>query len=553
MHHPSTRSLIATVLLLGCGTTITAQGGPPRGLPPLRVPTANPISTAKINLGKALFFEEQLSATKTVACATCHLPEAGGGDPRTGTARHPGFDGTFGTADDVFGSPGVIANLANGEYTRQQPFGLRPQVTGRKAPPTIMAAFNREQFWDGRATPTFTDPVSGAALFGAGSSLEQQASEPPLSTVEMAHAGENWTALAAEIAGARPLALASNLPPALESWIGSRDYPALFFEAFGSTAVTPVRILQAIATYQRTLIADGAPFDAFLAGQPGALTPQEQRGLQVFRGAARCDTCHSGPLLTNQQYFNIGVRPAFEDPGRGAITGDPADQGAFKVQGLRNIALRAPYFHNGRMPTLQAVVRFYRRGGDFQQGQTTLIQPFRISPQEEADLLAFLTNALTDPRVAAGLPPFDRPTLFSESSRAPTAYGFGAAGSNGRVPAMIAPEPPLLGSTRFTMAIEGAAPGSAAVLLLDLARGNGAPIAGIPAWVAGSPALGVAPLGALAGGGPGGAWISWSTALPTDPALATRQLFTQAAILDPGMPGGLASTAGLEIRWLAPR
>ncbi|MEM7201946.1 MAG: cytochrome c peroxidase [Planctomycetota bacterium] len=527
--------------------SLTAGSLQAQGLPPVPVPAGNPITADKANLGKVLFWEEQLSATKNVACATCHLPEAGGGDPRTMDAHHPGPDGTFGTNDDLRGSPGVINSNADGTYNRAEPFPLVAQVTGRKAPSVINAAYNPLQFWDGRATGTFRDPVSGQVVLGNRGSLESQAAEPPLSAVEMAHQGEDWVSLAAEITTAVPLALASDLPPALEAWIDQRDYPALFAEAFGDPAVTPARIAMAIATYQRTLISDQAPIDL------GALTQQQQRGRQIFNGPARCDRCHGGPLQTDQSFQNIGVRPRNEDLGRGGITGNPRDNGAFKVPSLRNVSLRAPFFHNGSQDTLDGVIDFYARGGDFRQGQSPRIQPFQLQPQDRAALIAFVRDGLTDPRVAQGLPPFDHPTLFSLSSAVPSSYGNGSAGLGGQVARLVADEPPLLGNATFTMAVADARAGAPAFLLADVAPNpSGTGLLGVPLWLAATPSLALLPLGLLNGTGIGG-HESVVLDLPTTPTLAGATVYWQALVLDAAAAGGLASTAGVATTLMAAR
>src|SRR5687768_2022761 len=137
--------------------------GPP--FPPLQPPPApggNQITAAKAYLGKTLFWDEQLSSTKTVSCGTCHRPAEGGSDPRTSAAtRNPGFDGTFATPDDIFGSPGVPVNYVDGNYVWSTLFGMNLQVTGRKAPSYLNAGYSDlGLFWDGRAPDAFRDPVT---------------------------------------------------------------------------------------------------------------------------------------------------------------------------------------------------------------------------------------------------------------------------------------------------------------------------------------------------------------------------------------------------------
>ena len=327
-------------------TTRALTQGPPGPPPP---PAGNPTTPDKVLLGKTLFFEEQLSSTRAVSCATCHVLERGGGDPRTFQSPSPGHDGIFGTPDDGRGSPGVVRQDADGTYLDSGSDPFEVQVTGRKAQPVVDAAFSRLQFWDGRSGPDFVDPVSGAVLLRNTAGLEAQAAGPPVSDIEMAHFGETWPNIATRITAARPLALATDLPAPLEAFVGdgATSYPDLFDRVFGSREVTPARIIMAIAAYERTLISANAPIDRFLAGDTDALTPQERRGFNTFN-AARCDRCHAPPLFAVPDRFHfIGVRPPFEDPGRFAITGNPADRGAFKIPSLRNVERRAPYLHNG--------------------------------------------------------------------------------------------------------------------------------------------------------------------------------------------------------------
>src|SRR5690606_12812 len=159
---------------------------------PLRPPPApyeNPITAEKAILGKILFWDEQLSSDGAVACGTCHQPRAGGADPRTG--RHPGFDRLFATADDVFGSPGIVASDALGAHAPDPWFGLQPQVTGRTAPTIFGAAWLSALRWDGRALETFVDPETGQLLMMFGGALESHAAGPPVNDGEMAYHGRD--------------------------------------------------------------------------------------------------------------------------------------------------------------------------------------------------------------------------------------------------------------------------------------------------------------------------------------------------------------------------
>ncbi|HLU39658.1 MAG TPA: cytochrome c peroxidase [Planctomycetota bacterium] len=515
-------------------------------MPPPPVPAGNPITTAKANLGKVLFWDEQMSSTGTVACATCHHPRAGGSDPRSMTARHPGFDGLFHTDDDVRGSPGVIAHGPTGSYLRAAPYPLLPQVTGRKAPSVLMAAYSQFQFWDGRADGVLRDPHTGQVVLASGASLEHQVLEPPLSAVEMTHAGTSWRDIEQRIAASEPLALATNVPAALAAWIGNRSYPDLFREAFGTPDVTAVRIAMAIATYERTLVPDQAPIDRWLRGDDGALTAEQLHGKFVFEQIGLCTFCHRAPTFARATFSDIGVRPLGEDRGRWAVTGQARDDNAFKAPSLRNVAERAPYFHNGSQRTLAEVVDFYARGGDF-QNPFHAIQPFNMTAYDRQALIAFLAEALTDPRVSRGQPPFDHPTLFAGSAREPGPYGY--ASSQGGEPALrlIGPEPPLLGR-RLRLAVADGPPNAPAILLLDAAQGAH-DVAGVRILVGLTPALAVIDLGRLANDA-GGGWTSFTLDLPPDPVLADATVFVQAIAAG---PTGLAASPGLRLRLFAAR
>lgn len=516
-------------------------------LPPVPTPINNPTTTPKVTLGGALFWDEQLSSTNTTSCGTCHIPTAGGSDPRSfgGSTLNPGFDGVFGTPDDVVGSPGVIGNQGDSTYVPTPPFGLRVQVTGRKAPSMINAAFANELFWDGRAPSTFTDPVTGQVVLFANAALESQAAAPPLNTIEMGHFGRDWLDVAARIQGCDPLALSPAIPASIADAIDGRSYPELFVDAFGSPAVTPARVIQALASYERTLISDQTPFDAFQAGDPTALTPLELQGLQVFNDPQnRCSTCHSGPLFTDQGFHDVGVRPDIEDLGRFDVTGAPPDRGRFKTPSLRNVGLRAPYFHNGGMATLEEVVDFYDRGGDFPADP--LIQPLGLSPQERTALVAFLRNALTDPRVENETGPFTRPLLFTEGPAVPSPFGFPTAGTLGIPPRAIAIEPPLLGNDSLTLAMADGLGGAAAFLGIDLAPSAGTPVGGATAFLAGTNALLTVPT-ILDAVGPGQGHASLVFAVPDNASLAGTALHGQWFVADPGGPVGLSATAAFTM------
>ncbi len=516
----------------------TQQGPvPPLDVPP-PPPAGNPLTAAKAALGKALFWDEQLSSTMTVSCGTCHRAGSGGSDPRTvfnnAASTNPGFDGVFNTADDVQGSPGVPLNNAAGLYDWSATYGLRAQVTPRKSQSYINAAYGVSLFWDGRATGTFRDPLTNSVLLNAGAALESQSVGPPISDSEMGHTGRDWNQAAFQIAAAKPLQLSANVPQSLAGWIGGRRYPELFQEAFGTTDVTPARIAMAIASFERTVFSDRAPIDMVNAGI-STLTAQEARGRTVFNNV-NCNVCHVGQMFGDNQFHNIGVRPQSEDTGRFQTTNDPANLGEFRTPSLRNVELRAPYMHNGRFATLEDVVNFYDRGGDFPNAANfpnTLIRPRGLSVQQKADLVAFLKRPLTDPRVAAGTAPFDRPSLYTESNRVPVISGVGTAGTNAQVPQPVAIEPPLAGNPSFTVAVTNGLGGATAVLVIDAADPGNTP--NIPQT--GSFSRSVVQ---LSGSGAGNGYSSVSLPIPNDASLIGRTFFGRWYVTDAGAAGGVA-------------
>ena len=198
----------------------------------------------------------------------------------------------------------------------------------RNTPGLLGVAQIKPLFWDGRA-----------------STLEEQALGPLQHPDEMAM---DVPALAAKLA-------------ALD------DYPAQFNAAFGKKeGVTLPRILTALADYQRTLLPPVTRFDTFLEGQRTALNDRELLGLHLFRTKARCMTCHSGALLTDQQFHNLGLtyygRKKYEDLGRYLVTGKDEDVGKFRTPGLRGVAQSGPWMHNGLFPQMVGLLNMYNAG-----------------------------------------------------------------------------------------------------------------------------------------------------------------------------------------------
>lgn len=463
----------------GCLLLLTAQACV-AALPPAPVPPENPITESKRLLGKILFFEEQISTSNVVSCATCHVSGAGGADPRV--QRHPGLDGVLNTPDDKQASPGVVrADLLN-RFRLDDLFGLRPQVTDRASNSNINVAYAPDLFWDGRARTTFIDPETGMVAIAQGGALESQCVNPPLSDVEMSHAGMEWSGVEKRLQRVRALDLATNLPADVQAVLNTtRSYRELFRMAYGDEAITSRRIAFALATYQRTLISDQTPWDLFQAGNTTALTPPQQQGMQAFlsqgQNAANCTACHVPPLLTDNTFRNLGLRPIAEDNGRQSVTGNAADRGKFKVPGLRNVGLKPTFMHNGQFVTVAQVVGFYaaaRGNNPFPDNRDPALNGVVLPPPPapvQAQIVDFLTNGLTDPRVRNQTFPFDRATIFTSPARAANQVtvvantgvaGTGAVG--GQAARIVVQSAPMVGNRDFKVGLDGGLSGARARL-----------------------------------------------------------------------------------------
>lgn len=273
-----------------------------------------------------------------------------------------------------------------------------------------------------RNTPTLWNVGYAQSLFwdGREDSLEEQVLFPLTHADEMG--ADDTEALVAELQA---------IP----------EYAALFDNAFGGgeSAISLENLQYALAAFERTLITDNSPFDQYAAGEFEALTAAQRRGLVLFRSAAtRCFECHAAPTFATNTFRVVGVPD--EDLGRGGVSND-APEGAFKVPTLRNIALSAPYMHNGSLATLEEVIDFYAQGGgrayDYENVDSFVIG-FELTEQEKADLIAFL-YALSDEsnlpeipaEVPSGLPviqPVDNPARE-------TIAAVNAGTGNGRPPA----------------------------------------------------------------------------------------------------------------------
>lgn len=303
----------------------------PGNLPAIVAPPDNPQTTAKILLGKKLYFDTRLSKDNTISCATCHDPAKGWSDAGPTSA------------------------------------GIAGQRGGRRSPPVSNAAYLPLQFWDGRAP-----------------SLEEQAKGPIANPIEM---GNTHDAM---------LKTVDNIPGYVEE----------FKAVFGEPTVTIDQVALAIAAFERTVVTTDSPFDRYVRGDDRALSPQEQKGLEIFNGKGHCTACHWGANFTDGRFHNIGVKPgdpSKPDLGRFDVTKDARDKGAFKTPTVRDAALRAPYLHDGSEKSLESLVDFYNRGGDTDDPNLDpLIVPLGLAQAEREALVAFMKRAMTslNPEVA---------------------------------------------------------------------------------------------------------------------------------------------------------
>ena len=310
---------------------------------------ANPLTRAKIELGRQLYFDPRLSVDSTISCASCHHPDMG--------------------------------------YTAQTKtgVGIRDQVGGRNSPVSFNRILSGPQFWDGRAD-----------------SLEAQAVGPIANPIEMGFTHEGVVKRLGEMP------------------VYARQFAAIFGE------LTIDRVGEAIASFERAIVTAPAPFDyyeqvlpftkmdeediaddeelsaKYAAAKAGAeahpMSDSAKRGRDLFFGKANCTACHVGANLADEQYHNLGVGMDKEEPdlGRFVVTKDDKDRGAFKTPTVRNVALTAPYMHDGSQATLEEVVAWYDKGGHPNPHLSDKIKPLELTEQERADLVEFM-KACTGP------------------------------------------------------------------------------------------------------------------------------------------------------------
>ncbi len=308
-----TRLRPVLALMLGLIAAACTNYGPPsqpappesfRERPTTPEPAGNRSTPARVALGKALFHDPNLSADRTMSCASCHQPDRAFTD---GTPTARGKDGRALTHN----TPG-LHNI-----------GLATNL-----------------FWDGSSP-----------------SLEDQALRPIFNPQEMALAP-------------------ADLMPRIEA---QPRYAALFASAFPGEAPGPSAIARALAAYQRTIVSGEAPVDRWLAGDRAALTPEAARGFALFTGRARCATCHAGWAFSDWKRHDIGR----------ADTPNPR----VRTPSLREVGRTAPYMHDGRIPTLAAVVDHYSDGAVQRRGAAPTVA---LSAAEKAELVAFLRSLASE-------------------------------------------------------------------------------------------------------------------------------------------------------------
>jgi cytochrome c peroxidase len=296
-------------------------------------PTDNPVTDAGATLGRALFYDTRLSANNSVSCASCHVQK------------------------NAFADPNRLSKGFSGKQTDRHAMGLANLRFARRA----------RFFWDERA-----------------GSLEEAVLLPIQSQLEM---GQDLSRLPEILAREKP-------------------YPELFRKAFGDDRITPNRIARALAQFLRSMVSYQSKYDAGRAKAASVrddfanFTVQENRGKALF--VHHCSSCH---LPAQDAHFgtlapsNNGLDPDLKnlDGGVGDITLIPPDFGKFKSPSLRNVEVTAPYMHDGRFATLEAVIDHYSTGVRPHPNLAPQLQrPLRFTASEKAALIAFL-KTLTDP------------------------------------------------------------------------------------------------------------------------------------------------------------
>jgi cytochrome c peroxidase len=359
-----------TMILAAANVSSTAAQAALAALPmDVPAPAENPTTPARVALGRLLFWDPVLSGQKDVACATCHHPDLGYSD---GLDLSIGANGVgLGTArafDPAHPSLLVKRNSQSILNVAFNGLGSGADATATDAP----------MFWDLRVK-----------------SLEAQALEPLKALEEMR--GSSYPEDGA-------------IPAVLSRLNAIPEYRRLFADAFDSNEpVNERNLAQALAAFQRTLVAGNSPFDRYMRGDTNALGPDQVRGMERFQSAG-CINCHSGPMLSDFSTHVLGVpdSPKLPQSDSGAD-----NKYAFRTPSLRNLSVTAPYMHNGAFATLPQVLDFYQRisrgggrgGGRGGRGLNVHVSREQIDPlarrlnmrgRGQRELIAFL-RSLDDP------------------------------------------------------------------------------------------------------------------------------------------------------------
>lgn len=487
-----------------------ADPGNPQNNPP------TPYDLDRIELGKALFWDEQVSTSNTMACATCHIPQTGGIDPRPGGNRFNAFGqpviGAFGVVPQA--QPGGVGSPIDYGFVAPPSVQETRGITPIHVPTMIGAYMFNNLLWNSSQGPVFNWGGGGPVLFPGWSALENQAVGPPGNDIEMGHQALVWGSgvLEKKLNNAAPLALVppSTIPASIPAFWLTIPYQKVFDIVFAASAnpaiaapqgVTRERFAMAIAAYERTLVPDQAPIDT------NTMTAQEEMGFNIFVMSG-CVVCHSvsgspslvftgGPSGTLANPWDNSFSDGFQHDIM-AVANPGRSIGPVKTPTLRNIGLKTRFFHDGRgrviagVPnnTIADIVDFYDLDQPFPPFGLVGFGGPNLNAVERAAVIAFFSNALTDPRVAAGLPPFDGPTLFSQVQPFNSNHTNPATPAGpGWQPLMIGDVPPLVekvgGPSWWKVGVgsngagAGTAPvipaGAKAMLFTDLTNTNPAP------------------------------------------------------------------------------
>lgn len=317
----------------------------PKDLPAMVIPANNPMTPEKIELGRHLFWDTRLSVNNTVSCGSCHNPARGFSDPNENSV-----------------SPGVFQKRGK-----------------RNAMALTNVAFNQHYVWDGRFK-----------------TLEDHAPGPIFNPDEMGFSdGTNKDSSG----GYSPTGDTTILFRTLD---GEPKYNIMFKKAFGDAKITTNRIALAIASFERTIVSHSSAFDRYNNGDKSALNVYAKRGFALFidPNKANCVGCHNGANFSDGEFHSTGLETEYKDKGRFSITKDQNDIGKFRTPSLRNVALTAPYTHDGSYKDIESLIRNYAVGGKHNANQDPLVKARTLSDQDVADIAAFL-HTLTDETFAA--------------------------------------------------------------------------------------------------------------------------------------------------------